>query len=206
MRLQLLSTTSNAARRVNFLLQIWLSGGFSRRFAKTYDYPPFPAPAQTSPRPRIRESLAPFCRAPPLLAPGWGSLARAARAATGTPPPRSRKTSRKEQEFDPARVSGEHTTGNKRAAAAPSVSTSARERASSCIAPAPRRRRNKQKTSHAARGLRHAAHARGRGPRRRHAATHEGQTQNDKKEEARNPTKSQGHARGAHPKSSGGRR
>ena len=32
---------------------------------------------------RIRESLAPFCRAPPLLAPGWGSLARAARAARG---------------------------------------------------------------------------------------------------------------------------
>ena len=119
MRLQLLSTTSNAARRVNFLLQIWLSGGFSRRFAKTYDYPPFPAPAQTSPRPRIRESLAPFCRAPPLLALWLGAaLARDERAA-GNAAAAIPQTSRKEQEFDPARVSGEHTTGNNRAAAAP---------------------------------------------------------------------------------------
>ena len=148
---------------------------------------------------------APFCRAPPLLV--WlGQLWHALKEPRGTPPSRSLKTSRKEQEFDPARVSGEHTTGNKRAAAAPSVSTSARERASSCIAPAPRRRRNKQKTSHAARGLRHAAHARGRGPRRRYIKENEGQAQNDAKEEARFAAKGQSYKRGAHPPSPGGRR
>ena len=83
MRLQLLSTTSNAARRVNFLLQIWLSGGFSRRFAKTYDYPPFPAPAQTSPRPRIRESLAPILPSTAAVGTLWlgAALARDERAA-----------------------------------------------------------------------------------------------------------------------------
>ena len=81
---------------------------------------------QTSPRPRNCEGLAPFCRAPPLLALWLGAaLARDERAA-GNAAAAIPQTSRKEQEFDPARVSGEHTTGNKRAAAAPSVSTSAR--------------------------------------------------------------------------------
>ena len=68
-----------------------------------------------------------------------------------TPPPRSRKTSRKEQEFDPARVSGEHTTGNKWAAAAPSVSTSAREQLhSSSAAPTAKQAKNKPCSSRSA--------------------------------------------------------
>ena len=61
----------------------------------------------------VRRTL--FCRAPPLLALAGGSFGTRRKSRGHTPPPRSLKTSRKEQEFDPAPASGEHTTGNKRA-------------------------------------------------------------------------------------------
>ena len=112
--------------------------------ADTY-HPSILTIAQPSPKACSRQDLAPRFAERRRCWSGWGQLGTRRNEPRATPPPRSLKTRRKEQEFDPARVSGEHTTGNKRAAAAPSVSTSARERASSCIATAPRRRRTSQK-------------------------------------------------------------
>ena len=65
----MLSSTANAllAWRTAKVCEFWLLfDGFYRIVAETYS-PQFLTIAETSPRPRIREDLAPFCQAPPLF-------------------------------------------------------------------------------------------------------------------------------------------
>ena len=75
--------------------------------ADTY-HPQILTIALPSPETCSRQGLAPFFPSAAAVWSGWGQLWHATTSHGHTPPPRSLKTSRKEQEFDPATASDTH--------------------------------------------------------------------------------------------------
>ena len=109
MLLRLLAINHNNARekrRVNFFsfFALFCKTGF---VVDTY-HPQILTIALPSPETCSRQGLAPFFPSAAAVWSGWGQLWHATTSRGHTPPPRSLKTSRKEQEFDPATASDTH--------------------------------------------------------------------------------------------------
>ena len=148
----ILSTTSNArtARGVSPFGILAAFDGFCRLVADTYDPPQIPTIAESSPRPRIRESLAPILPSTAAVGTLWlgAALARDERAAGHA----AAAIPQNESQGPGIRpgASGEHTTGNKRAAAAPSVARAREQLHSSSAAPTAKQAKNKPCSSRSA--------------------------------------------------------